>query len=140
MKDLIGYYNEGAAELGRSLVKKFQDRATAERRCDEIQKALRANRGEKKEKIVLQSQPEWNFATVRANSNRQKLLSFMVDHRNEFVTVDAMADAVYGDTKAAKGKSAVLMILKGIKVDIAKNSVPAELRQDKKSYGLFDIG
>lgn len=43
-KDLVAYYNEIAPQLGRATVTKFQDRATAERRCDEVRLAIAEQR------------------------------------------------------------------------------------------------
>jgi hypothetical protein len=44
IKALVEYYNEIAADLGKTPVARFSDRETAERRCDAIREEVRAKR------------------------------------------------------------------------------------------------
>ncbi len=155
-KDLISYYNEGAAELGKPPVSKFQDRATAERRCDQMRLALRQHRAintesvndapiqkavaqPKKEKANLS---EIKFESVRDGSKRAMLIAHMTKNLNAYQSVETLSSAVYGSETALRGKGAVLMVLKGLQKDIVKNSVPVELRKQKDetgvSSGLFE--
>ena len=82
------------------------------------------------------------FPTQRDGSKRKVVTDLLLASREQFVPVTSLLKALYGSTDL-QAEGALMMVLKGVKVDITINKVPVELRKQKigkvKSFGLFRV-
>ena len=80
------------------------------------------------------------FPSQRDGSKRKVITDLLVARAGEFVLLTDLLTAIYGNPDVSM-EGGLMMVLKGVKVDIAVNKQPVELRKQKigntKSFGLF---
>jgi hypothetical protein len=139
--ELVTIYNAKAAALNRPLVKRFADRATAEKRvaaitapnggvAEKSRPAARAGSesnqpGAKKPKVL--AKPD---ALVRSGSYRDKLLATMEAKIGTQQPVSALMKATYGEARK-DFKGPIMMVMKGLRGVLAASRKDLEIRKTR---------
>lgn len=129
--ELVALYNERAASAGCNPVKKFADRATAEKRVAEIMAATKAKTNGHAETI-----PTDEEFGCRDGSNRAKALAALRAGKGKPVARAAVLTAVYGAAhKELRGP--LNMVLKGLEVAIESYRLPYVLTRSRENKEIY---
>jgi hypothetical protein len=147
---LIEMYNDKAFMLDRPTVKRFADRATAEKRVAQIYvanaskttatetfvEAPKPAKEPKKAKEPAKTRaPKEDGAVVREGSFRDKLLEILQKNEGKQVPISKLMEAVYGESRK-DFKGPLMMVMKGLRGVVAANKLGTieKTRENKENY------